>query len=85
MKLTMETIDWTARKKAASQAPDTIRFRWFPRLERERVRPRTGPDGARSHEYRIWVLIGWGGVMIELVGNKGQDGGFHDRQHYDLA
>jgi hypothetical protein len=62
MQLAIKLMDWDARKKSG----DCERFHWLA-FEWQHLKPRPGPDSVRSHEYTLWILVGWGGVMIELI------------------
>ena len=80
MPLNITKLDAAKRKKHAAIEPDIWKFHLIPTYEWHHRKPRPGPDGARSHEYRLWILIGWGGWLFEFIGaGADRQGGEHDR------
>ena len=67
MQFKAKFLRWSVRKRLSKDEPDIFRFYWLPRFEWNHRKPRPGPDGPRSHEYRLWILIGWSGVYFEFI------------------
>jgi len=64
MKITR--MNRVARKLLSESNPEIIYYHRFPKFECLHSRPKSGLDQVRKHEITINILLGWGGITIEI-------------------